>query len=304
MLFPGDWVEVLPAVEIRSTLDADSTLEALPFMPEMLAYCGRVFQVQVRADRTCVRALPPGEPEPIRALRDCVVLAGLRCDGGAHGGCQLGCMLFWKERWLRKVEGPSPARTPAPPASPFALPSSRGADPAVFFCQGTDLGRATRRGHSKWSPIGYLNLVRAGTFTVPGVIRMLHYAGVHKVELTLLTRLPFLRTTRDRMPEPLGLRPGEWVEVKSMKEVLRTLDARGCLKGLAFSNDMYGFCGQRLQVLSRVETILAEETGRLRTVQDTVTLAGTSCRKYMGCARQMPLLWREAWLKRVASPFP
>ena len=37
MLFPGDWVEVLPAVEIRSTLDADSTLEALPFMPEMLA---------------------------------------------------------------------------------------------------------------------------------------------------------------------------------------------------------------------------------------------------------------------------
>jgi hypothetical protein len=304
MLFPGDWVEVLSAAQILSTLDADSTLEALPFMPEMLAYCGLVFQVQVRADRTCVRALPPGEPEPIRALQDCVVLAGLRCNGAAHGGCQLGCMLFWKERWLRKVDGPRPAGTPLLASSPVALPSSRGADPSVFFCQGTDLGRATRRNRSKWSPIEYLHLVRSRTFTIPGVIRMLHYAGVRKVELTLLTRLPFLRPLRDLTLEPLGLKPGEWVEVKSMKEVLRTLDARGTLKGLAFSNDMYGFCGQRLMVQSRVQTILDEETGRTRTVQDTVILAGTTCRKYMGCARQMPLLWREAWLKRVDSPFP
>lgn len=302
MLFPGDWVEVLSAGEILSTLDVDSTLEALPFMPEMLAFCGLVFQVQVRADRTCVRALPPGEPEPIRALRDCVVLAGLRCNGDAHGGCQLGCMLFWKERWLRKVEGPRPAG-PAPAASPVALPSSRGEDPSVFFCQGTDLGRATRRGRSKWSPIEYVSLVRARIFTVPGVIRMLHYAGLHKVELTLLNRLPFLRVARGESPGPLDLQPGEWVEVKSMKEVLGTLDARGCLKGLAFSNDMYGFCGQRLRVQSRVHTILDEETGKIRTVKDTVTLAGTTCRKYMGCARQMPLLWREGWLKRVDSPF-
>jgi len=304
MLFPGDWVEVLPAVEILSTLDADFTFEALPFMSEMLAFCGLVFQVQVRADRTCVRALPPGEPEPIRALQDCVVLAGLRCNGAAHGGCQLGCMFFWKERWLRKVEGPRPGGMPSPVASAVTLPTSRGADPSVFFCQGTDLGGATRRGRSKWNPIEYLSLVRAGTFTVPGVIRMLHYAGVHKVELMFLTRLPFLRPTPNPAPETLGLRPGEWVEVKTMKEVLRTLDSRGCLKGLAFSNDMYGFCGQRLQVQSRVQTILVEETGRTRTVQDTVILAGTTCRKYMGCARQMPLLWREGWLKRVDTPFP
>lgn len=133
---------------------------------------------------------------------------------------------------------------------------------------------------------------------------MLHHAGVRKVELLLLTRLPFLRAARNPAPEPLGLRAGEWVEVKSMKEVLQTLDLHGCHKGLAFSNDMYGFCGQRLLVQSRVQTILAEETGRVRTVQDTVILAGTTCRKYMGCARQMPLLWREAWLKRVDSPFP
>ena len=106
MLFPGEWVEVLSAGEILATLDANQMLEDLPFMPEMLGSCGRVFQVQIRADRTCVRALPPGETESIRGLQGCVVLAGLRCDGRSHGGCQLGCMFFWKEGWLKKATGP------------------------------------------------------------------------------------------------------------------------------------------------------------------------------------------------------
>jgi len=305
MLSPGDWVEVLSATEVLSTLDASTTLEALPFMPEMLAFCGMAFQVQVRADRTCVRALPPGESEPIRALKDCVVLARLRCDGVDHGGCQLGCMFFWKERWLRKIEGPPLRQNQAPRVPEIILPSNRGSDPSAFFCQGTELGRATRNGHSKWNPLEYLRLVRAGTFTIPEVVRMLHYAGSRKVELTLRSRLPF-STSQEQDPADgvLGLHPGEWVEIKSMKEILRTLDGRRCNKGLAFSNDMFGFCGQRLQVQSRVQTILDEVTGKLRIVQNTVTLMGTDCRKYMGCARQMPLLWREVWLRRVASPLP
>jgi len=27
-----------------------------------------------------------------------------RCDGSAHGGCQAGCLIFWKEAWLKPIK--------------------------------------------------------------------------------------------------------------------------------------------------------------------------------------------------------
>ena len=36
----GEWVEVLSAPEILATLDDKHELDGLPFMPEMLKYCG------------------------------------------------------------------------------------------------------------------------------------------------------------------------------------------------------------------------------------------------------------------------
>jgi hypothetical protein len=35
-----------------------------------------------------------------------VHLEGMRCDGRAYGGCDAGCLIFWKEAWLKKVAGP------------------------------------------------------------------------------------------------------------------------------------------------------------------------------------------------------
>ena len=46
---PGDIVEVKAAEEILQTLDADGALDHLPFMPEMIVYCGKRFQVSRRA---------------------------------------------------------------------------------------------------------------------------------------------------------------------------------------------------------------------------------------------------------------
>ena len=37
-----------------------------------------------------------------------------RCDGQAHGGCQAGCLVYWKEAWLKRV--PADGREPAGPA--------------------------------------------------------------------------------------------------------------------------------------------------------------------------------------------
>ena len=49
----GDWVEVRSAAEILATLDERGRLDALPFMPEMLQYCGRRFRVFKSAHKTC-----------------------------------------------------------------------------------------------------------------------------------------------------------------------------------------------------------------------------------------------------------
>jgi hypothetical protein len=86
-------------------------------------------------------------------------------------------------------------------------------------------------------------------------------------------------------------------------EILRTLDARRTHKGLSFGGEMYGQCGRRMRVLKRVERIMNEKNGRIRLVNDSVLLGGSVCDRYLGCARGMPFIWREAWLKRV-EPVP
>jgi hypothetical protein len=45
-------VEVRSREEILATLDENGDLEGLPFMPEMLDFCGRQLHVYRRADKT------------------------------------------------------------------------------------------------------------------------------------------------------------------------------------------------------------------------------------------------------------
>ena len=44
-LRPGETVQVKSASEILATLDSEGKLDGLPFMPEMLEYCGQTFTV-------------------------------------------------------------------------------------------------------------------------------------------------------------------------------------------------------------------------------------------------------------------
>jgi hypothetical protein len=86
----GDWVEVRSADEILATLDERGCLDALPFMPEMLAFCGRRFRISAVAHKTCDTATFSGG----RRMRDAVFLDDLRCDGAAHDVCQARCLFF------------------------------------------------------------------------------------------------------------------------------------------------------------------------------------------------------------------
>src|SRR5712671_1191531 len=73
----GHWVVVRSANEILSTLDDNGTLDGLPFMPEMLAWCGKLFRVQRLVDKACVE----GHAMRRFPANDVVVLEGRRCDG-------------------------------------------------------------------------------------------------------------------------------------------------------------------------------------------------------------------------------
>ena len=102
-LSTGDWVEVRSKEEILRTLDSQGQLDGMPFMPEMFAFCGKRFQVYKRAHKTCDTVFP------VRGRRvDRAVHLETRCSGQAHGGCQAGCLIFWKEAWLRPLDGTSP----------------------------------------------------------------------------------------------------------------------------------------------------------------------------------------------------
>ncbi|MFO1305253.1 MAG: hypothetical protein U1F54_16100 [Burkholderiales bacterium] len=115
----GEWVQVRSKEEILSTLDENGCLGNLPFMPQMFKYCGQRFRVYKRAHKTCdwlytVKA---------RRVRDGVHLE-TRCDGESYGGCQTACLIYWKEAWLMRVEGPhrsTPEDRPANPARVQAI---------------------------------------------------------------------------------------------------------------------------------------------------------------------------------------
>ena len=100
----GDWVEVRSKDEILATLDPNGRLDAMPFMPQMFNYCGQRFRVFKSAYKTCDTV--SGDYGG-RGLPDAVHL-DLRCDGQAYGGCQAGCLIFWKNAWLKPVDGPLP----------------------------------------------------------------------------------------------------------------------------------------------------------------------------------------------------
>ena len=72
----GDWVQVRSKEEILSTLDANGRLDELPFMPEMLQYCGMKMQVSKRAHKTC----DPAVGIVGRKMASTVHLENIRCE--------------------------------------------------------------------------------------------------------------------------------------------------------------------------------------------------------------------------------
>src|SRR4051794_18391017 len=103
----GELVQVRSAEEIRATLDENGELAGLPFMPEMLAFCGRRLTVHKVAHKSCDNITRTG----MRRMTDAVHLTESRCDGSAHGGCEEARPLYWHGRWVKRgdVAAPGPS---------------------------------------------------------------------------------------------------------------------------------------------------------------------------------------------------
>lgn len=343
-LKPGDVVEVRSAAEILATLDEDGSLEGVPFMPEMLQYVGRRFTVSKRVEKICDLISPAGGS---RRMRDTVFLADLRCDGSAHGGCQAACRIYWKEAWLRPVATgrrgvPTDAATDSFATGSSAAddsgaggsngtgsrafislrslaqstvrPSSPPPDSApgdeYYRCQATEGLRATEPLRTA-QPGQYVREITSGNVSVPRFLRVAVRAvwGSIGHRLGLKKPLPMTFGGDKRIrPEPLGLQPGDWVRVKSAKEIGKTLDANGTTRGLAFTAEMLASCGRTFQVKQRVDRIVDERTGKmLRFTNDCIMLEGSVCTgdNVPGrwfCPRDGYPFWREAWLERVDPP--
>jgi hypothetical protein len=315
----GDVVRVRSREEILATLDANGRLEGQPFMPEMLEFAGRELPVSAIAHKTCDTISRPSTG--IRQLDHTVHLAGARCDGSAHGGCQAGCLLFWREEWLETSDG-VPLRAQPLTSSPVATEDTLHADTIagtdgdgarLYRCAATEVMRASKP-LPPLEPGQYVADVRSGNFRAMYVIRGLLVLVFNKFQALsrkLLPRrlriadglpYPFYRGTGPApAPEPLRLQPGELVEVKSKDEIMAALGPNSKNRGLIFDGEMLPYCGRRARVLKSVEKIIDEQTGRMIHLRDCVILDEVTCvgRYHRFCPRGIYPYWREAWLRRV-----
>ena len=177
----GEFVEVRSRDEILATLDEHALLRALPFMPEMLQFCGKRFRVRAVAHKTCETAQPDVAGATIQAT---VHLADLRCDGSAHGGCQAACTLFWKDAWLKPADSDDrhnhdtlPPRAETVVCSEAQLLANTisqtdvNGDEPCYVCQVTKLYDATKP-LAWWDMRQYVLDVTTGNHSVGRVLRV------------------------------------------------------------------------------------------------------------------------------------
>jgi hypothetical protein len=118
------------------------------------------------------------------------------------------------------------------------------------------------------------------------------FTGKNKSQL----RKPPIHTT----DEPL--QPGDWVHVRSKKEIKATLDRWNRMKGCGFMEEMWAYCGTKQRVFKRVERFLDERDYLAKKCKGIVILEGVMCRGTEGfgrCDRSCFFFWREEWLKKV-----
>jgi hypothetical protein len=295
----GDWVEVLSKEEILGTLDVNGQLDGMSFMPEMFRHCGAKYQVFKRAHKTCDYVTP--YPYRTRRLHRTVHL-DTRCGGEAHGGCQAGCLLYWKEAWLKPVDAefPNGALLTVSRTSKKLIPLTESGcteatirnraqttvDNAIkYACQATEVPSATTP-LAWWDLRQYAEDYWSGNVELRRILRALIYSAYYNLsqagiglgrpmrwlheKLRWVWRGSQWPRTPGLLPEgaptpaaTLNLQPGEWVKVKPHEEILKTVTAVNLNRGMYWDAELVPYCGGTYRVLKRVTKIIDERTGKM-----------------------------------------
>ena len=316
----GDWVEVKTPDEIVATLDGDQCVSGLPFMPEMLQFCGQRFRVFKVAHKTADVI----EAFSIRRMENTVHLEGLRCDGEAHGGCQAGCLLFWKECWLKRVPKDQPidsgclsgvhteasARVRAALESVTRAPRAEG-QAEKYRCQATELLNATTKvvRRERFDPRFYLKDLTSGNVNLFDFVRFGALAMVNAFQLRWFGRWypSVVGLAGDTTPTlELNLQPGEQVRVLPKDAIMRTLNSQAQNRGMWFDCEMVLYCDNgTYRVLRRVDKLINEKTGQMIRMKnpciilDGVTCSGNYLYQRMFSPRNDYMFFREIWLTRA-----
>lgn len=310
-----DKVELRSPAEILATLDARGCLEGLPFMPEMLGFFGTALTVTARVERACDTFDYTG----VRRLRDTVILGDLRCEGTGHAGCQAQCRLYWKEAWLRPASlGANDDDVTVEDALAqleiLIMKNVHGVDSRpeepTFSCQATELLRASEP-VGWWNARSFVHEFTSGNVRLGKFVRVISRIVVEEIARRLgrLSDQPFrpneLGGTGVVTRPPLGLRPGELVQIRTRPEIGKTLGENGKNRGLWFDREMVPYCGRTARVKTKVERFIDEKSGRvIELASDCYILDEVVCQNSRSsgrwfCPRAIYPWWREAWLKRL-----
>ena len=281
----GELVEVRSEEEILATLDDNGELDALPFMPEMLQYCGRQFTVYKVAHKLCDTMSRSGHAEDARRRaprRRALRRAGARRlpDRLPHlleGGLAPEAGADRRRESARGHAGLGAARLTA------ADLYSRSRKPGVpngeelFSCQATELLRAAPE---------LLPFRELGQYVARRPLGQCgHRRGPARLPRRAVQPLP---APQQPGPAPAAVVPrGPAVGVHQgnvdedadgaaptcsrasscgssrRREIMATLSKDLRNRGLGFEEEMARHCGREARVLRRVDRCIEEGTGRL-----------------------------------------
>jgi hypothetical protein len=303
-LVVGDLVEVKTWNQISATLDQKGCLDELPFMPEMLAMCGK----RARVFRCAHRLFDYRKTRRMRHMDGTVLLVSTVCDGSNHGGCQAACHTIWKSAWLQRVElredsagGPASSNGSGL-VTEGAVPQF-GTQAPRYVCQLTQLHAASRP-IRKWSLTNFmLPLISGNVAPAAFVVGWLTHIFDQLQHLRQGVGFPaFEHAQHPRRHEEALLEPGDQVMVRSSAEIRATLNDKFMHRGLWFEPDMLKHCGDRFCVDAEIKRVIDIVTGEMLTMKTPAYVLRDvyfSGERQLFNAQHDPLFWRAAWLRRA-----
>lgn len=137
----------------------------------------------------------------------------------------------------------------------------------------------------------------------------------HKIKRVVKRRLSYIRNRLSKhdvaSSTPIGstgtksgqvFKARQLVRVRSNEEIQTTLDNWNHLKGCAYMEEMWSYCGTNQRILRPVNKFVDERDHRLKRARGIVFLEGVHCEgtiDYGRCDRNCYYFWREEWLEMI-----